>query len=72
MSRIIRNILVALLLFCLTATLAGCGSSGGSSRKICPSCGKSVTSLITKKDVFGDTHTWCSGCWSDYHAIMGY
>lgn len=71
MTRIIKPLLIALLLLCLTATLSACGGSS-SSRKTCPSCGKSVTSLITKKDVFGDTHTWCSGCWSDYHSIMGY
>lgn len=71
MSRIIKPLLIALLLLCLTATLSACGSSG-SSRKICPSCGKSVTSLVTKKDVVGDTHTWCADCWSDYHSIIGY
>lgn len=45
--------------------------SESSSKKICPSCNKSVSSLVTKKDAAGVSRTWCSGCWSDYNSIMG-
>lgn len=51
-------------------TTAGSGSSA-SNKKTCPSCGKKVSSLSTRKDAAGVSRTWCSSCWSDYNSIMG-
>ena len=47
------------------------GSSSSSNLKTCPSCGKKVKSLLTKKDAAGESRTWCSSCWSEYDSIMG-
>ncbi len=66
----VKKILAIVLFVCLMFTLTGCG--GGSSRRTCPSCGKSVTSLTTKKDIAGVSRTWCSSCWADYRSIIGY
>ena len=45
--------------------------TGSSSSVVCPSCGKQVTSLISKADAAGVTRRWCSDCWAEYNAIMG-
>ena len=51
---------------------AGSASASGSSGTVtCPSCGKQVSGLVSKKDAAGVTRRWCSGCWSDYNKIMG-
>lgn len=46
------------------------GKSSASS-VVCPSCGKRVSSLITKKDAAGVNRKWCSSCWREYENIMG-
>ena len=38
---------------------------------VCPSCGKYVTNLITRKDISGVSRTWCSSCWKEYDDIVG-
>ncbi|MGO5540984.1 tetratricopeptide repeat protein [Blautia sp. HCP3S3_H10_1] len=50
---------------------SGTSSSGDSQKVKCPSCGKYVSSLISKKDKAGVTRNWCSSCWSQYNDIMG-
>ncbi len=47
------------------------GSSKSSNTVICPSCGKSVSKLITRKDLSGANKKWCSKCWSEYDEILG-
>lgn len=54
-----------------TSTNSTSGSSKESDKKTCPSCGKKVDKLVTKKDAAGESRTWCSQCWKDYDAIMG-
>lgn len=48
-------------------------TSGSSSagKVTCPSCGKKVNNLVTRKDNAGVSRTWCSSCWSSYDDIMG-
>ena len=46
-------------------------SESSSNLETCPSCGKKVESLSTKKDAAGVKRTWCSSCWSEYNSIMG-
>ena len=46
-------------------------TSNSINKKTCPSCGKKVSNLVTKKDVAGVSRTWCSNCWAEYNAIMG-
>ena len=46
-------------------------NSSKSNMKTCPSCGKKVSSLITRKDKAGVKRTWCSSCWADYNKIIG-
>ena len=46
-------------------------SQSGSGSVVCPSCGKKVSKLISKKDAAGVVRNWCSSCWADYNAIMG-
>jgi len=62
MKRILAFIMI------LVVALALCACGGG---KTCPSCGRSVDSLQTKQDWAGDTHSWCSKCWSEYWDIIG-
>ena len=66
-----KRILAAVLLVLMMFTLCGCGG-GSTSGRTCPSCGRKVSSLITKRDNVGVTYSWCSKCWSDYHSIAGY
>lgn len=47
------------------------GSPSSSNKVTCPSCGKKVDRLISRKDAAGVTRNWCSSCWADYDAIMG-
>ncbi len=46
------------------------GDSGGGTKKICGSCGKYVDRLVTKRDMAGESRTWCSACWSDYDSFF--
>ena len=47
-------------------------SSGNASNMVtCPSCGKKVQKLISRKDKAGVTRTWCSDCWKQYDDIIG-
>lgn len=45
--------------------------SNSSSLVTCPGCGKKVSRLITKRDVAGESRTWCSDCWAEYDWILG-
>lgn len=49
-------------------------SSYSSSMKICPSCGKRVSNLITREVIKGngDWQSWCSDCWEHYDSISPY
>ena len=67
-----KRILAAALLVMMMLTLCACGGSSSTSGRTCPSCGRKVSSLVTKRDNAGVTYSWCSKCWSDYHAIAGY
>ena len=52
----------------------GTGYSGYTQKagtKGCGSCGKTVSSLSTRKDAAGVSRTWCSSCWASYNSIMG-
>lgn len=47
------------------------GNSAGGKKVICGSCEKYVDEVITKKDVAGESRTWCSDCWENYDDMMG-
>lgn len=67
--------IIALVLVVCCIALISCDSTGTSSsnrKKLCDSCGKYVSTLITRRDAAGVNRTWCSGCWADYDDIMGY
>jgi len=66
-----KRILAAMLMVLMMFTLCACGG-GSTSGRTCPSCGRRVSSLVTKRDNVGVTYSWCSECWSDYHSIAGY
>lgn len=69
MKKLVALILLVTLLLSMALFLCAC--SGGSSTVKCPSCGKQVSRLITRKDAAGVSRTWCSDCWRDYDDIMG-
>lgn len=74
--KILVAVLIIALGFGMYACVNSCGSSSSSnsnsisSKITCPSCGRKVNSLISRKDKAGVTRNWCSSCWADYNDIM--